>query len=133
MYEESKVDLKKERRKYENEFLTRYRKQQKARPKMKIKQLEWEPESKVDLKKERRKYEKEYVSRFEKVQKTKLKIAALEQKLRLSQIQLEEPKHNIKKERKEYERKYLPTSVDPVNPSLSTSICMPNALPAVGP
>ncbi|NWJ99804.1 hypothetical protein HX802_04000 [Marine Group I thaumarchaeote] len=49
----------------------------------------------------------EYVSRFEKLEKTKLKIAALEQKLRLSQIELEEPKRDIKKERKDYEKEYL--------------------------
>ena len=50
---------------------------------------------------------KEYVARTAKVQKTKLKIAALEQKLRLSQLQIEEPKRNVKKERKEYEREFL--------------------------
>ena len=49
----------------------------------------------------------EYVSRFKKMQKTKLKIAALEQKLRLSQLELDEPKQDIKKERKDYEKEYL--------------------------
>ena len=57
--QEPKIDVKKERRKYENEFLARYRKQQKVRPKKKTEQLEWEPEPKIDVKKERRKYEKE--------------------------------------------------------------------------
>ena len=41
------------------------------------------------------------------IQKTKLKIAALEQKLRLSQLELDEPKQDIKKERKDYEKEYL--------------------------
>ena len=41
------------------------------------------------------------------MQKTKLKIAALEQKLRLSQLELDDPKQYIKKERKDYEKKYL--------------------------
>ena len=102
-----KRDIKKERKNYENEFLARYRKHQSAKPKNVSKQLEWQPEPKINVKKERRQYEREYVSRFEKVQKTKLKIAALEQKLRLSQIEVEEPKPNIKKERKEYEKKFL--------------------------
>ena len=39
--------------------------------------------------------------------KTKLKIAALEQKLRLSQIELEEPKPSIKQKRGEYEKEYI--------------------------
>jgi len=52
-------------------------------------------------------YERKYVSKFKKLHKTKLKIAALEQKLRLSQIELEEPKPNIKQIRKEYEKEYL--------------------------
>jgi len=55
-------------------------------------------------KKERKDYERKYVSKFTKLQKTKLKIAALEQKLRLSQIELEEPKTDRKKERKDYEK-----------------------------
>ena len=49
----------------------------------------------------------EYVSRFKKIQKTKLKIAALEQKLRLGQLELDDPKQDIKKERKDYEKEYL--------------------------
>ena len=49
----------------------------------------------------------EYVSRFKKMQKTKLKISALEQKLRLSQIELEEPKPSIKQKRREYEKEYI--------------------------
>ena len=39
--------------------------------------------------------------------KTKLKITALEQKLRLSQIELEEPKPSIKQKRREYEKEYI--------------------------
>jgi len=49
----------------------------------------------------------QYVSKFKKLQKTKLKIAALEQKLRLSQIELEEPKPSIKQKRGEYEKEYI--------------------------
>ena len=41
------------------------------------------------------------------MQKTKLKITALEQKLRLSQIELEEPKPSIKQKRREYEKEYI--------------------------
>ena len=60
-----------------------------------------------ELQSERNIYEKEYLARYLKQQKTKLKIAALEQKLRLSQIELEEPKPDLKKERKNYEKEYL--------------------------
>jgi len=102
-----KRDMRKERKDYENEFLTRYRKQEKAKPKKRAIQLEWEPEPKQDIRKERKDYERKYVSKFTKLQKTKLKIAALEQKLRLSQIELEEPKADRKKERKEYEKELL--------------------------
>jgi len=104
---EPKRDIGKERKDYENEFLTRYRKEQKAKPKKRAIQVEWEPEPKQDIKKERKDYERKYVSRFTKLQKTKLKIAALEQKLRLSQLELEEPKIDRKKERKDYEKEYL--------------------------
>ena len=89
------------------EFLTRYKKQQKAKPKKRAIQLEWLPEPKIDQKKERKDYERKYVSKFTKLQKTKLKIAALEQKLRLSQIEVEEPKIDRKKERKDYENEFL--------------------------
>jgi len=104
---EPKRDIRKERKDYENEFLTRYRKQEKAKPKKRAIQVEWEPEPKQDIKKERKDYEREYVSKFTKLQKTKLKIAALEQKLRLSQLELEEPKTDRKKERKKYENEFL--------------------------
>jgi len=104
---EPKQDMKKERKNYESEFLTRYRKQLKAKTKKSAKQLEWLPEPKTDRKKERKDYERKYVSKFTKLQKTKLKIAALELKLRLSQIELEEPKTDRKKERKKYEKEYL--------------------------
>jgi len=79
----------------------------KPKPKKRAIQVEWELEPKQDIKKERKDYEREYVSKFTKLQKTKLKIAALEQKLRLSQIELEEPKTDRKKERKEYENEFL--------------------------
>jgi len=60
-----------------------------------------------ELQAERNAYEKEYLARYLKQQKTKVKIAALEQKLRLSQIEPEKPKINIKKERNDYEKEYL--------------------------
>jgi len=91
-------------REYEKQYLSRYKE---PKTKKRAIQLEWEPEPKQDIKKERKDYERKYVSKFTKLQKTKLKIAALEQKLRLSQIELEEPKTDRRKERKEYEQKYL--------------------------
>jgi len=95
-------------REYEKQYLSRYKE---PKPKKRAIQLEWEPEPKPkpkrDIRKERKDYERKYVSKFTQLQKTKLKIAALEQKLRLSQIELEEPKTDRKKERKEYEQKYL--------------------------
>ena len=105
MPEEPKQDIKKERKDYEKEYLVQYNKQQKVRPKKKAsKPLDLEPKPKQDIKKERKDYESEYISKFKKLQKTKLKIAALEQKLRLSQIELEEPKQDVKKEREDRER-----------------------------
>ena len=90
---------------YEKQYLSRYKK---PRPKKKVsKQLELESKPKRDIKKERKDYERKYVSRSLKLYKTKLKIATLEQKLRLSQIELEEPKRDITKERKDYEKEYL--------------------------
>ena len=82
-------------REYEKQYLSRYKE---PKPKKRAIQLEWEPEPKQDIKKERKDYERKYVSKFTKLQKTKLKIAALEQKLRLSQIELEEPKTKRKKQ-----------------------------------
>jgi len=97
-----------ERLEYEKGFLVRYKKRQKTRPKRKqSKQLKLDTKPKRNIKQERKEYERKYVSKFKKLQKTKLKIAALEQKLRLSQIELEEPKPSIKKIRKEYEKEYL--------------------------
>ena len=55
---------KKESENYEKKYLTRYRKEQKAKPKKRAIQLEWEPEPKQDIKKERKDYEKEYLSRL---------------------------------------------------------------------
>jgi hypothetical protein len=60
-----------------------------------------------ELQAERNAYEKEYLARYLKQQKTKLKIAALEQKLRLTKIELEEPKPSIKQKRREYEKEYI--------------------------
>jgi len=91
-------------REYEKQYLSSYKE---PKSKKRAIQVEWEPEPKQDIKKERKNYEREYVSKFTKLQKTKLKIAALEQKLRLSQIELEEPKTDRKKERKDYEKEFL--------------------------
>ncbi|NWK02170.1 hypothetical protein HX804_02535 [Marine Group I thaumarchaeote] len=103
-----------ERKEYEKEYLARYRSSQKQSDRKKKAELKksesylYIPEEpKQDIKKERKLYEMEYVSRFKKIQKTKLKIAALEQKLRLSQLELDDPKQDIKKERKDYEKEYL--------------------------
>ena len=97
-----------ERLEYEKGFLARYKKRQKARPmRKKLKELKLDTKPKRNIKKERKEYERKYVSKFKKLQKTKLKIAALEQKLRLSQIELEEPKPSIKQKRREYEKEYL--------------------------
>ena len=97
-----------ERLEYEKGFLARYKKRQKTRPKRKkSKQLKLDTKPKRNIKQERKEYERKYVSKFKKLQKTKLKIAALEQKLRLSQIELEEPKPSIKQKRREYEKEYI--------------------------
>ena len=100
--------LQAERLEYEKGFLARYKKRQKTRPKRKqSKQLKLDTKPKRNIKQERKEYERKYVSKFKKLQKTKLKIAALEQKLRLSQIELEEPKPSIKQKRGEYEKEYV--------------------------
>jgi len=54
---------KKESEDYEKEFLARYKKQQKAKPKKNVSKL-LTPEPKTDRKKERKDYEKEYLSRL---------------------------------------------------------------------
>ena len=54
---------KKESENYEKKYLTRYRKEQKAKPKKKVSKLLM-PEPKIDRKKERKDYEKEYLSRL---------------------------------------------------------------------
>ena len=100
--------LQAERLEYEKGFLARYKKRQKTRPKRKqSKQLKLDTKPKRNIKQERKEYERKYVSKFKKLQKTKLKIAALEQKLRLSQIELEEPKPSTKQKRREYEKEYI--------------------------
>jgi len=60
---EPKQDIKKERKNYESEFLTRYKKQQKEKPKKNVSKI-LTPEPKIDRKKERKDYEKEYLSRL---------------------------------------------------------------------
>ena len=111
-------ELQSERKQYEKKYLTRYNK---SKSKMKKSGSSVESDGDLgrlsfrkhtvtkqkELQSERSIYEKEYLTRYLKQQKTKLKIAALEQKLRLSQIELEEPKPSIKKERKDYEKEYL--------------------------
>ena len=93
---------------YEKGFLARYNKRQKAKPKVKqSKQLVLELKPKRNIKQERKDYERKYVSKFKKLHKTKSKIAALEQKLRLSQIELDEPKPSTKQKRGEYEKEYI--------------------------
>ena len=100
--------LQAERLEYEKGFLVRYKKRQKTRPKRKqSKQLKLDTKPKRNIKQERNEYERKYVSKFKKLQKTKLKIAALEQKLRLSQIELDEPKPSTKQKRGEYEKEYI--------------------------
>jgi len=111
-------ELKLERKEYEKKYLTRYNK---SKSKMKKSKSSVESDGDLgrlsfrkhtvtkrkELQSERNIYEKEYLARYLKQQKTKLKIAALEKKLKLSQIELEEPKLSIKKERKDYEKEYL--------------------------
>ena len=100
--------LQAERLEYEKGFLARYNKRQKTRPKGKrSKQFVLELKPKRNIKQERMEYERKYVSKFKKLQKTKMKIAALEQKLRLSQIEFEEPKPDTKQERRKYEKEYI--------------------------
>ena len=111
-------ELQSERKQYEKKYLTRYN-----NSKLKMKKSGSSVKSDGDLgrfsfrkhtvtkrkelQSERNEYEKEYLTRYLKQQKTKVKIAALEQKLRLSQIELEVPKPDIKKERNDYEKEYL--------------------------
>ena len=111
-------ELQSGRNQYEKEYLTRYN-----NSKLKMKKSGSSVKSDGDLgrlsfrkhtvtkqkelQSERSIYEKEYLARYLKQQKTKLKIAVLEQKLRLSQIEPEKPKLNIKKERNDYEKEYL--------------------------
>ena len=111
-------ELQSERKQYEKKYLTRYN-----NSKLKMKKSGSSVKSDGDLgrlsfrkhtvtnqkelQSERSIYEKEYLTRYLKQQKTKVKIAALEQKLRLSQIEPEKPKINIKKERNDYEKEYL--------------------------
>ena len=111
-------ELKLGRKEYEKKYLARYNK---SKSKMKKSKSSVESDGDLgrlsfrkhtvtkqkELQSERNIYEKEYLARYLKQQKTKLKIAALEKKLKLSQIELEEPKLSIKKERKDYEKEYL--------------------------
>ena len=111
-------ELQSERKEYEKKYLTRYNK---SKSKMKKSGSSVKSDGDLgrfsfrkhtvtkrkELQSERNEYEKEYLTRYLKQQKTKVKIAALEQKLRLSQIELEVPKPDIKKERNDYEKEYL--------------------------
>ena len=60
---EPKTDRKKELKNYENEFLARYREQQKVRPKKKASKP-LKPQPKTDKNAELKKYESEYLSRL---------------------------------------------------------------------
>jgi len=111
-------ELQAERGEYEKEYLSRYKKSETKLKKSKPSKEHNEDLGKLDfreyvvtrrerLQAERDEYERKYVSKFKKLQKTKLKISALEQKLRLSQIELEEPKPSIKQKRREYEKEYI--------------------------
>ena len=60
---EPKIDRKKELKKYENDFLARYKKQQKSKPMKKVSR-QLKPEPKTDRKAELKKYESDYLSRL---------------------------------------------------------------------
>jgi len=109
-----------ERKDYEQKYLHRCTKKQNGKPKRsssitfdhdlisgRLNLREHVDKKQKELQSERSIYEKEYLTRYLKQQKTKVKIAVLEQKLRLSQIEPEKPKLNIKKERNDYEKEYL--------------------------
>ena len=103
---------------YEKKYLVRYNKSKIKMNKSKLSSESDEDLGRLSIRKhtvikqkelqaERNAYEKEYLTRYLKQQKTKLKIAALEQKLRLTKIELEEPKPSIKQKRREYEKEYI--------------------------
>ena len=111
-------EIQSERKQYEKKYLTRYNnsklKMKKSGSSVKsdgdLGRLSFRKHTvtkRKELQSERNEYEKEYLTRYLKQQKTKVKIAALEQKLRLSKIELEVPKPDIKKERNDYEKEYL--------------------------
>jgi len=116
--EEKRKELQAERGEYEKKYVSRY-KESETKPKKSKPSKEYNEDlgrlnfrehvvtKREKLQAERDEYERKYVSKFKKLQKTKLKITALEQKLRLSQIELEEPKPSIKQKRREYEKEYI--------------------------
>jgi choline kinase len=116
--EEKRKELQAERGEYEKKYVSRYKeseiKLKKSKPSREYNEdlgrlnfREHVVTKREKLQAERDEYERKYVSKFKKLQKTKLKITALEQKLRLSQIELEEPKPSIKQKRREYEKEYI--------------------------
>ena len=116
--EEKRKELQTDRKEYEKKYLSRYKKSEtklkKSKPSKEYNEdlgrlnfREHVVTKREKLQAERDEYERKYVSKFKKLQKTKLKITALEQKLRLSQIELEEPKPSIKQKRREYEKEYI--------------------------
>ena len=116
--EEKRKELQAERGEYEKKYVSRYKeseiKLKKSKPSKEYNEdlgrlnfREHVVTKREKLQAERDEYERKYVSKFKKLQKTKLKITALEQKLRLSQIELEEPKPSIKQKRREYEKEYI--------------------------
>ena len=109
-----------ERKDYEQKYLHRCTKKQNDKPKRspskefdldlisgRLNLREHVEEKRKELQAERNVYEKEYLARYLKQQKTKLKISALERKLRSAKIELEKPKPNIKQKRREYEKEYI--------------------------
>ena len=116
--EEKRKELQSGLNQYEKKYLVRYNKSKIKMNKSKSSSESDEDLGRLSIRKhtvikqkelqaERNAYEKEYLTRYLKQQKTKLKIAALEKKLRLTKIELEEPKPSIKQKRREYEKEYI--------------------------
>jgi len=97
--------LRAERAEYEKQYLARYSKQQKVKPKKKAVSSDlYKPEipkPKRNMKKERKEYEQKYLSRY-KEPKTKKNVGS-----DLYKPEIPKPTRDMKKERKKYEQKYL--------------------------
>jgi len=116
--EEKRKELQAGLNQYEKKYLVRYNKSKIKMNKSKSSSESGEDLGRLSIRKqtvtkpkelqaERNAYEKEYLARYLKQQKTKLKITALEQKLRLTKIKPEEPKPSINQKRREYEKEYI--------------------------